>query len=168
MDFKVRLLKETSTLPQVAIGITDIGGTGLFSSEYLVANKRSGNFDWSLGVGWGNMGSSGSVRNPFSLLSKSFDTRSGPVSSSGGQVNATSFFRGTTALFGGVQYSTPSDKWLVKAEYDGNNYQREPQSNNRTQEGVLLHRPRRSSPNPARQNTIQDLKQIHHFIWHYI
>ena len=25
---------------------------------------------------------------------------------------------------------------------------------NRTQEGVLLHRPRRSSPNPARQNTI--------------
>ncbi|NDH54553.1 MAG: hypothetical protein EBY24_21860, partial [Betaproteobacteria bacterium] len=67
IDFKVRLLKETSTLPQVAIGITDIGGTGLFSSEYLVANKRSGN------------------------------------------------------------------KWLVKAEYDGNNYQREPDNNNRTQ-----------------------------------
>ena len=133
IDFKVRLLKETATLPQVAIGITDIGGTGLFSSEYLVANKRSGNFDWSLGVGWGNMGSSGNVRNPFSLLSKSFDTRSGTVSSSGGQVNATSFFRGNAALFGGVQYSTPSDKWLIKAEYEGNNYQREPDNNNRTQ-----------------------------------
>ena len=131
IDFKLRLLKETASLPQLAMGITDIGGTGLFSSEYVVANKRSGNFDWSLGMGWGYMGGSGNIPNPLSLLGgKRFDTRSGSISSSGGQVNATSFFHGTTALFGGVQYHTPSDKWLFKAEYDGNNYQREPLANN--------------------------------------
>ena len=56
IDFKVRLIKETALWPQLAVGITDIGGTGLFSSESLVANKRLGNFDWSLGLGWGNLG----------------------------------------------------------------------------------------------------------------
>ncbi len=133
VDFKIRLMKETASLPQLAIGITDIGGTGLFSSEYLVANKRSGNFDWSLGIGWGYMAASGNIRNPLLLLGKSFDTRAGSSGPSGGEVNTGSFFRGPTALFGGVQYHTPSEKWLFKAEYDGNNYQREPQANNRVQ-----------------------------------
>ena len=134
VDFKLRLMKETAILPQLAIGITDIGGTGLFSSEYLVANKRSGNFDWSLGMGWGYMATSGNIRNPLSLLGNSFNTRAtGSSGPSGGEVNTGSLFRGSTALFGGVQYHTPSEKWLFKAEYDGNNYQREPQANNRTQ-----------------------------------
>jgi membrane-associated phospholipid phosphatase len=137
VDVKVRLIKETASLPQVAIGITDVGGTGLFSSEYLVANKRSGNFDWSLGVGWGYMGASGNIPNPFSLLGKRFDTRTVDSGPSGGNINAGSFFHGTTALFGGVQYHTPSDKWLFKAEYDGNNYRREPQDNNRNQRAPI-------------------------------
>ena len=132
VDLKIRLFRETASLPQVAIGATDIGGTGLFSSEYLVANKRSGNFDWSLGMGWGYMGSSGNIANPFSLIGKNFNTRAN-VDPTAGSVNATTFFHGNTALFGGVQYHTPSDKWLIKAEYDGNNYQSEPQGNNQTQ-----------------------------------
>ncbi|MFM9969237.1 MAG: YjbH domain-containing protein [Burkholderiales bacterium] len=135
VDFKVRLFKETAIWPQLAVGITDIGGTGLFSSEYLVANKRFGNFDWSLGIGWGNLGSSGNIRNPLSLLGPSFNTRTATNTNAatGGSVNSGSFFRGTSALFGGVQYHTPWDKWLFKAEYDGNNYQNEPQANNQTQ-----------------------------------
>ena len=133
VDFKVRLLKETADLPQVAIGITDIGGTGLFSSEYLVANKRRGNFDWSLGIGWGYMAGSSNIPNPLSLLGgKSFDTRAASVGQ-GGTTSTDSFFHGNTALFGGVQYHTPSDKWLIKVEYDGNNYQNEPQANNQAQ-----------------------------------
>ena len=137
IDFKVRLIKETALWPQLAVGITDIGGTGLFSSEYVVANKRMGNFDWSLGLGWGNLGSSGNIRNPLSLIDRRFETRSGAVAPTGGNVNAGSFFRGPSALFGGVQYHTPWDKWLVKAEYDGNNYQNEPQANNRVQRTPL-------------------------------
>lgn len=132
VDFKARLLEESAHLPQVAVGITDIGGTGFFSSEYLVASKRSGNFDWSLGIGWGNMGSSGNVRNPFSLLGKSFDTRAAPGPNVG-NINSNAFFRGPAALFGGLQYHSASEKWLFKAEYEGNNYQSEPQANNQTQ-----------------------------------
>lgn len=137
IDFKIRLIKETSLLPQLAVGITDIGGTGLFSSEYLVANKRTGNFDWSLGIGWGNLGASGNIRNPLSLIDKRFETRTGSVVATGGTVNASSFFRGSSALFGGVQYHTPWDKWLVKVEYEGNNYQSEPQNNTQTQRTPL-------------------------------
>lgn len=129
LDFKVKLLKESAHLPQVALGITDIGGTGLFSSEYLVASKRSGNFDWSLGIAWGYMGSNGNIKNPFSLLDKRFNTRAHKIGE-GGSLASSSFFRGRSALFGGVQYHTPWDKWLLKAEYDGNDYQHEPFSNN--------------------------------------
>ena len=38
-DFKLRLLKESSFLPQVAVGFRDIAGSGTFSAEYLVASK---------------------------------------------------------------------------------------------------------------------------------
>ncbi len=134
VDFKVRLFGETAYLPELAAGVIDIGGTGLFSSEYLVASKRTGNFDWSLGIGWGNLGASGNIRNPLSLLSKSFNTRATlDPTAQAGNITSGSFFRGNTALFGGVQYHTPSDKWVFKLEYDGNNYRNEPQTNNQPQ-----------------------------------
>ncbi len=132
IDFRVKLLEETAHLPQVALGMIDVGGTGLFSSEFIVANKRFGNFDWNLGVGWGNMGTSANVRNPLSLISKKFDTRVNS-SSQGGSANVNAYFRGPTAVFGGLQYHTPWDKWVLKAEYEGNNYQRQPLNNNQTQ-----------------------------------
>ena len=39
-DLKLRILKETYILPNIAIGLRDIAGTGRFSSEYLAASKR--------------------------------------------------------------------------------------------------------------------------------
>ncbi len=137
IDFKLRLISETALIPQVAVGVTDIAGTGLFSSEYVVANKRFGNLDWSIGIGWGNLGSSGNIRNPLSVISKRFNTRISASDPTGGNVNLRSYFRGNSALFGGVQYHTPWDKWLIKIEYDGNNYQREPQSNNQAQRSPI-------------------------------
>ena len=132
IDFKLRLLEESAYLPQVAMGMIDFGGTGLFSSEYVVANKRFGNFDTSLGMGWGYLGSSGNIANPLSKLNSSFNTRSADFGM-GGTPAFKSFFRGPAALFGGVQYHTPWRNWVLKAEYDGNNYQNEPQANNRKQ-----------------------------------
>jgi len=132
IDFKLRLLQESAYVPQVAMGMIDFGGTGLFSSEYVVANKRFGNFDTSLGMGWGYLGSSGNITNPLSKLSSSFNTR-GTDFGMGGTPAFKSFFRGPAALFGGVQYHTPWRNWVLKAEYDGNNYQNEPQANNRKQ-----------------------------------
>jgi membrane-associated phospholipid phosphatase len=136
VDFKVRLFRETAYTPELAVGVIDIGGTGFFSSEYLVANKRTGNFDWSLGIGWGNLGASGNIRNPLSLLNKGFENRAG-ASGIAGNVDTNAFFRGPAALFGGVQYHTPSEKWLFKAEYDGNNYRNEPQANNQPQRSPI-------------------------------
>ena len=36
---KFRLLKESRYMPSLALGFRDLGGTGLFASEYLVASK---------------------------------------------------------------------------------------------------------------------------------
>ena len=128
VDFKLKLSDETRWLPQFSVGLIDLGGTGLFSSEYLVSSKRTGDLDWSLGLGWGYLGSRGSLGNPLSVLSPSLNTR--PVGGvTTGTVNGSAMFRGRTSLFGGVQYQTPWDPLLLKLEYDGNNYQNEPLAN---------------------------------------
>lgn len=61
-DLKLRLWEESYWLPQVAVGARDIGGTGLFDAEYLVASKARGPFDFTLGLGWGYLGTSGNVK----------------------------------------------------------------------------------------------------------
>ena len=75
VDAKVRLYEESHWLPQVALGMLDLGGTGLFSSEYLVANKRYGEFDFSAGIAWGYLGSRGDFGNPLGALSDRFNER---------------------------------------------------------------------------------------------
>ena len=129
VDFKSRLVNETATIPQIAVGMIDLTGTGLFSSEYLVASKRFGNFDGSIGIGWGYLGSSGNITNPTAIVfGEGYKRRVNDVGQ-GGQLPTGSYFRGNTALFGGLQYQTPLNKWILKLEYDGNNYQQEPFSN---------------------------------------
>ena len=132
IDYRIRLKEETVALPQLTLGMIDFGGTGLFSSEFIVASKRVGDFDWSLGIGWGNMGASGNIRNPLEIVSKKANTR-GVTSSEGGEPNVATYFRGPAAIFGGFQYHTPWDNWVLKAEYDGNNYRNEPLSNPQAQ-----------------------------------
>ena len=50
---KIRLKKE-GRLPAIAIGINDLAGTGLYSSEYIVASYGIKNIDFHAGLGWGN------------------------------------------------------------------------------------------------------------------
>ena len=132
IDVKFRVWRESAYVPEIAIGLRDIAGTGLFSGEYVVANKRGGDFDWSLGMGWGYLGGRGDIRNPLGRILPSFDTRANNVGL-GGTFGFGSYFRGPAALFGGVQYRSPWEKLLLKAEYDGNNYKNEPQGNNQKQ-----------------------------------
>ena len=133
IDVKFRLWPESAYVPQIAAGLRDVAGTGFFSGEYLVASKRTGDLDWSLGMGWGYLGARGDLRNPLGLLSSAFETRKQEGSPQGGQFALTSYFRGPTALFGGVHYQTPWDRLIVKLEHDGNDYQQEPLSNNQKQ-----------------------------------
>ncbi|WP_058640423.1 YjbH domain-containing protein [Pseudacidovorax intermedius] len=127
IDVKFRLLRESARVPELSLGFRDIGGTGLFSSEYFVANKRFGDLDVSLGIGWGYLGASGNISNPLRLISNRFATR--PGSDNTGEANLNAYFRGPAALFGGVQWQTPWYPLTLKLEYDGNNYQNEPLAN---------------------------------------
>ncbi|MFH6564800.1 YjbH domain-containing protein [Pseudomonas kulmbachensis] len=135
VDAKARLWQESHWLPEVALGFRDIGGTGLFSSEYFVANKRYKDLDFSLGIAWGYIGNRGDMDNPLGYLDDRFDTR--PVSSTAGDVNTNSYFRGSPALFGGVVYQTPWAPLSLKVEYDGNDYKHEPQNNNQVQDSPI-------------------------------
>lgn len=121
-DVKARLIKESHWLPELAIGARDIAGTALFSGEYLVANKRINDFDFSLGLGWGYLGKRGDFDNPLGYLHQGFKTRPGSNVGQGGTVGLNTMFRGPVALFGGVQWQTPWEPLKLKLEYEGNNY----------------------------------------------
>lgn len=129
VDFKLRLRQETAWWPEMALGARDITGSGLFSGEYLVGSKRIGPFDWSAGIGWGYLGARGNIRNPLRMLGRS-ESRVGAVPGQTGQFSFGNFFSGPASLFGGVQYQTPWENLILKLEYDGNDYQHEPQANN--------------------------------------
>jgi Bacterial putative lipoprotein (DUF940). len=127
-DFKIRLLQEGHYWPALAFGIQDVGGTGLFSSEYFVGSYHWYDLDFSAGLAWGRLGSEGGIPNPFGLFGSHFrnarsQTRSG---STAGGVGLGRLFTGRDiGPFGGVQWRTPLSGLFLKLEYDGNSYQHE-------------------------------------------
>src|SRR6266699_4646453 len=56
-DVKFRLSHETEYVPELALGLQDLLGTGIYSAEYFVGSKRWGPFDFTLGLGWGRLAS---------------------------------------------------------------------------------------------------------------
>jgi hypothetical protein len=125
---KVRLLKEGAWWPETSVGIRDIAGTGLFSSEYLVFSRRFYDFDVTAGVGWGLMSSGLSVPNPLGLISNSFKVR--PSANTIGGFTPV-YFRGPhIGLFGGIEYHTPIKGLDLKLELDPDDYKNEPLGNN--------------------------------------
>lgn len=122
LNVRVLVAREDLWRPAIAVGIHDLGGTNLFSGEYVVASKRLGRFDASLGVGWGRVGARGGFTNPLSQISDRFDTRDGE-SDQGGTLTFGNFFSGPeVGLFGGLSYQTDIDGLTLMAEYDGNDY----------------------------------------------
>lgn len=126
-DLKFRLLKEGEHWPDVALGFRDIAGTGLFSSQYLVASRRWYDLDFTAGIAWGQMTSGSSLPNPFGVLSSHFKRPTNTIAGSGaGSFNPSAYFTGANAaLFGGVEWQTPIDHLRLKLEYDPNDYQTE-------------------------------------------
>lgn len=121
-DLKVRLWQESDYIPEVAVGLSDFAGTGLFSSEYIVANKRWGPLDFSFGLGFGRLGTRDSFPNPFCEVSSSFCDRPAGTLGMGGKPSLDKWFRGDAAFFGGVEYQTPFPGFRIKMEYEGNDY----------------------------------------------
>ncbi|WP_370215916.1 YjbH domain-containing protein [Idiomarina sp.] len=125
VDVKFRLIEESRWVPELSVGLRDLAGTGKFAGEFVVASKRYESLDFTLGIGWGNLGTSDSLTNPFCELSDEFCTRSGAVSDTGGSLEADKWFRGSAAIFAGVEYQTPWEPLSLKVEYEGNDYSEE-------------------------------------------
>ncbi|WP_136254414.1 YjbH domain-containing protein [Onishia niordana] len=138
LDAKLRLWEESRYLPEVALGVRDAGGTTLFGAEYLVASKRWYDLDFSLGLGWGYLGTRGDMVSPLGVLDDRFKTR--PTEGGGdqgGEFALNQIFRGPAAIFGGIEYQTPWDPLVLQLEYEGNDYTNEPSSEPLQQDSPL-------------------------------
>ncbi|CAE6931576.1 Exopolysaccharide biosynthesis protein YbjH [Vibrio sp. B1ASS3] len=127
IDFKFRLWEESQYVPEIALGVRDFAGTGLFDAEYIAATKRYSNpnlgtFDFTLGMGWGYLGTRDNITNPFCKASDKFCDRSEEFLDSGGTTNFSRAFKGPAALFGGVEFQTLHAPLRFKVEYDSNDY----------------------------------------------
>ncbi len=133
-DIKIGISEEGSILPAIAVGLRDIGGTGLFASEYIVFTKRVGKFDLTTGIGWGLLGSANNISNPFKKISSRFDKRLNTVIVTGGEFGYKEWFTGKAAILGGLEYNLNRYGLRLKLEYDtskpfqNENVDREPKS----------------------------------------
>lgn len=130
-DFKFRLVEERGWMPQFVFGVQDFGGTGLLASEYFVASKRLGDFDISLGLGWGRLGARGDFDNPLGLVADRFEQERDRSGQDVGEFTFRDFFRGDgVALFGGVSWQPEGAPYAIVIEREGNDYSDEPFGNN--------------------------------------
>ena len=91
-DMQFRLLDEGTWRPAVAVGLRDFIGTGLFTSEYVVATKNlTDRLRVTGGIGWGRFGSSGAFG--------STGTRPSSLLGEGGIPTYDRWFRGDVAAF---------------------------------------------------------------------
>jgi hypothetical protein len=124
-EAKVRLWKEQEYLPQVAVGIRDLVGTGLWGSEYVVASKAVGNFDFTLGMGWGRLAGNGDINNPMIQFSGRFIARDTDFGL-GGELSSGTFFSGEkVGFFGGAAYQFDALPVSLMLEYNPDEYYKE-------------------------------------------
>jgi hypothetical protein len=126
-SLKMRLLEESEALPSLAVGVNDIVGTGVYGGEYLVASKRFGTVDASLGIGWGRLGSTALFKNPLASIAPSFGIRPAAFSTEvAGGTNFNVLFHGhNVGLFGGLSWATPVDGLVLTGEYSSDAYSEE-------------------------------------------
>jgi len=130
-DMHYLLREETVSLPALAFGLRDFGGTGIFAGEYVVATKHfmEDRLAVTAGIGWGRLASFGGFENPLTVIDDSFATRPGFTSfEETGQVAFDNFFRGDAAFFGGVEYQV-NDRLRLVAEYSSDAYTQEVERN---------------------------------------
>ena len=127
-DAKFVLFFENDYRPQIAVGFRDLGGTNRFASEYLVATKMIKDFDFTLGIGWGNLAGRNTFSNPLKTLSNSFEIRGNSGEQGfGGKFSPDAWFSGNQAsLFGGFEYFPKYyPKLRFKFEFDSTDFKNE-------------------------------------------
>lgn len=138
-NFDVRFLLRRESLywPAITLGLQDFAGTGINAAEYVVATKTfdrplslPGAVKVTAGLGWGRLGSSGSIGSPFGSNRPRFDPNS-----KGGNFATDQWFRGPASPFAGVEWQL-NDRWALKAEYSPDAYEPE------TSRGVFTRKSR--------------------------
>ena len=120
-DLKIRLLKESYFIPEVAIGWDDLAGTGKFAAEYIAATKKIKNADVTIGYGWGALGQNQNVRNPLLSISEDFRYRN-KKADQGGAFNSKTWFSGEEiSIYSGIEYYLQRYGLILKVEYDTSN-----------------------------------------------
>lgn len=115
-NFKIRL-KEEGKFPAVAIGLNDIGGTGLYNSEFIVASYGINKLDMHFGLGWGNLNNKSKFKNPLTYLYEGFSDRPIFDDDLGGEFQLETYFSGDMTPFYGLSYSL-NKSLLIKIEKD--------------------------------------------------
>jgi hypothetical protein len=115
IDIRYQILQESEYIPSLTVGLIDFTGEGLFSSEYIAATKTFGEkFKVTAGLGWGRLGTAGSIGSPFG-------SRPPLAEGDKGRPNIDQWFRGDVSPFAGVEYQI-NDRWTFKAEYSTDDY----------------------------------------------
>jgi len=127
---RIRLQNETDGWPDITVGANDLIGTGLEGAEYVAASRHLGDFDLTMGLGWGRLAGTAMFENPLALLLPSFGIRpsaTGLVSTSG-LLDLSQLFHGpSVSLFGGLAWQTPIPGLTALAEYSSDTYRVESQ-----------------------------------------
>ncbi len=111
LDLKFRLLREGAIRPALAVGFRDFLSNGPTASEYIVATKSIGDkLRLTAGLGWGRLGSNNPI---FSTGSRTAVDNSFGVGH---------MFSGDAAPFAGIEWQTPLDNLVLKAEYSSDAY----------------------------------------------
>ncbi len=117
-NLKIKLIEETTRFPELSIGFRDFIGTGKFSSEYIVSSKKVGDFDFTVGLGWGSLSNNKGIKNPFNNIDQSFLTRPRDFGK-GGDFEIQRWFRGPKAsAFYGFSYLNKYSGLRFKMDYD--------------------------------------------------
>ncbi len=117
LDVKLRLMKEGSFKPSLAIGLQDLLGDGLFSGEYIVASKKIHDFDVTMGFGFGNLASRSKLYNIMRIFGNGFSER-GFDQQGSEKFRFSDYFSGEKmGFFWGVEYKTPIKGMTAKVEY---------------------------------------------------
>lgn len=125
-DIRYLVKKEGRIWPAITVGLQDFAGTGIYAGEYIAATKSfegrgriPGTVKVTAGLGWGRLGSSGSIGAPFGGNRPRFQN-----GDTGGELSADQWFRGPAAPFAGIEWQV-NDKFGLKAEYSSDAYREE-------------------------------------------
>lgn len=117
-DVHVQLAEEFDYWPALAVGLRDLIGTGVYSSEYVVMTKTlTPGLSATAGLGWGRLGSFGDI-------GTAFGDRPEIDFGEGGKPNIDQWFRGPAAPFAGLEWR-PNKRWSLMAEYSSDAYTEE-------------------------------------------